>query len=1345
SVNFSANTVVTRQGSVIDLSGGSLSYQGGYVRSSALIDPNGNIVPIELATPGVAYLGIASNFVVNHSRWGVVDTYSSPFARVEAQYEPGYVQGGNAGSLTVGTNTPTWWSLANDNAETPGANPSATASFRIFDGQIKADTVVGPKQVGPNTGSTDPTQTWQQQPLGATLNLQNAGNVSIVADAGPQLGASFGPLSAVDPSLQYQVRLPEGWFNGSPSGAAPTPGVFKSAIISSGFDPDISQAAPAQVNRAYGGYLTIPVGIALDLGDGGSFAFTGTGADVSGTILAPGGKVSLSTLQKPSAETLQSGVDPNLTNTVHLSSTGVIDVAGRLTNVFLDGLQGPTRALNGGSVVLTGANVILDPGSLVDVSGGAEINAAGTKLTAGKGGAITINVSQAPVPTGLTSDQLPPANLGTLVLGGTLSGYALGQGGSLAIKTGYDVVIGDSLPSGDVGATYRLFTPDFFTQGGFSSYQIVGDRSLTVTAGTVVTPSTESLTVPSANGSQLATGTRLDDALAKGILPQDLRNPMSLTLSTLPSTSATAQQGPAQPDLFIAPGATIQLTDYPGSTLQLASHLNLTVDGTIQTPGGNISLTAQSQGMQGSVILGASARLLANGYESETPAANNQFLHSVQPGGNVSITSDDAVQVNPGAVIDVSGVHGVADLPTNNGNYAATAVDGSAGSISISATSGLVAGTLLLRPGGPSGLGGSLTISRSSGAALIVTQSVPASSSGQAGNSLTVVADTIDASGADDLTLQTIAPSAVQNPSENDAILFQGSVNLQTRNSITLLAPVLGTYLGANQTAPSSAVTLSSGYVDLQGQAVNGLPTAGAADLNGTLTVRANLIDVARTLVLGCISGDCRSGGFGAVNLVSTGDIRLSDRDEAGNASQSPGLLTPGALALTSAQVYVTSRQETGDDPLDRPAGDPGFLVQSAEKISIVGTSNATPPPVPQSFGERLTLEAPVIDQAGVLRAPQGQLFLVGTGANGSVTLEPGSLTSASLGGTTVAFGPVQTGGSFPGYVQPGEGPTKSVNLAAANVSVLKGAVIDVSGGGDLQGYIWTSGDGGTQDVLSTLNGFAVVPSIGTSPLPVAPVSALTDPRLKVGDTIWLQGVPGLPDGSYTLLPAHYALLPGGFLVVPQGGSYASAAPTSYRPDGAVVASGYEERSGNPGYSRFLVMSHDVIGEYSQFTTYSFDEFATELASQAGIVTRTPNDAGTVVLNAADTLVLQGAGRFGAGPNGLLGNLDVSAPLIAVLGAGVAAPTDSTGASYVTIDLQSLENFGAGSVLIGGTRAESTTTDVTVNAQKVFVSTGGSVWTGPEILLAATDTVTVADGSSIRASAPSSGSVSLDT
>jgi hypothetical protein len=1308
SVTLSADEVILRQGSVVDLSGGSLLYRDGWVRSSQLITETGARVRIEDAQPGTKYVGLDGDFVDTHARWGVTDTYVTALRRTAARWQQGYEEGGSAGRLTIGlpgnTVTPT--------VPSPDQNP--TGAFRVLEGDVVAHTIVGPRQRALPTGTTDPTKEWREQPSGGVLVVNRAGDVTI-ADVGPQLAAGFRPDDPLDPAGKYSAILPARWFDGH---------TFSSLTIQSGYTDDASTNTAGTTNFAPGGHLAIGAAVTVDLGNGGSFSFTGKRADIDGTIRAPGGSVRIDARDAPSPGSTE-------VPTVRLGATGLIDVAGRWANDRNDVEVLP--ALDGGSVTIRSSEIDLERGSLVDVSGGARLDPTGTKVTAGKGGSITLDVTQ---PTRPEVPRRAPYD-GKLVLDGIITGFGFGAGGALTLATPYDVYIGASVPASASPSTSLLVSPEFFTQGGFSAFTILGERGVTVTAGTTVAPVAETLVLPD-RAAEFPTGTRIIDWARREVLADGRRAPASLTLSTVPLRSiphSATDPMPGSASVSVETGATIVMD--PGSTVRLSSAATAFVDGTISAPGGVIEVSAADLGLghvTPSVRLGAHAQLLAPGWIRSTPDGA-LVRRSVEAGGSISLVSAGTVLVDRDAVLDVSGVPGVADLPSAAGGgaqgarYEAHDVDGAAGSISVAADGGgVVAGSLRLAPGGATGAGGTLTI-RDVVGPVVVRQSAPDAFGPVTASSLapadlprlTVVADAVNASGADSLVLTALRP---ENLSLTNPILFDGDVTLRTRRALELDATQIGTTDGARRTS----VELDSSYVLLKG----GRVTDGAVLLGGTptsdLTVKADLIDLANPVWLGCRTSGCTLGGFATARFVSTGDVRLSDRDSEGVGIA--GLFSTGALEFDAAQVYVASRLQATDlQQLERPDGDPGFLVQSAKSITITGNGGQTP--VPLSFGERVTLRAPVVVQGGVLRAPQGQIALEGSE---SVTLKPGSLTSASLEGQVVPFGSILAGGGFRGYDAAGLAPTKSVRLQGASVSVEKNAVIDVSGGGDLLGYTFIPGNGGSRDVLAS-GGFAVLPSLGAAPAPLGGVASLQDGRLRVGDVVWLQGVPGLAAGYYTLLPAHYALLPGGLYVQPLGGGFASAPGAATRADGAAIASGYRAVSGTPvrdaAWSRFAVMSNDVFGKYTTFSLSSFDDLARATAADAGATVRAPDDAGTAVLLASQNLVLEGTGKFGAGPDRLLGNLDVSAPRIAVVSAGVAPPD----ASYLELDPQSLQQFGAGSVLLGGTRsATSSGTAVHVSASDVVVELGaGATWTGPEILLAATSSIDVRSGSVLRA------------
>jgi filamentous hemagglutinin family protein len=1598
SITLKGAEIIAREGSTIDLSGGSVRYNSGYVKNTNLIDPYGRIVPIEFAQAGVKYAGVEGDFIVNHARWGVTERFENPFARSGmGSWQQGYVEGRSAGSLNV-------QAVSDLNLD---IYQNQIADYaRIFDGDVRAGVVTGQYQVDAPAGRsiTDVAQIWHERPALGTLawsgNTDNrrlsfesfGGNLTI-AKAGPQITGDFGSetelfdyaanaASQVDGIVAHNHVLPASWFNGQTFGSVT---LYSGDAVRASYTTDVQgNLVQREDTPPTGGVLTIGKGVTVDLGDYGTFNFVGRQANIDGTILAPGGSVSLEAVWTPkltrdtNASLYETPLD--LRPGVRLGSTGVIDVAGRWSNNWLESQNGETLTapvVDGGSVRIVAYKIALETGSLIDVSGGAHLATDGSTLALGNGGSILLDVSE-----GTNGGYGTNVAEGDLALGGSLRGYAPGKGGTLAIDTSQDLYIGDgwvpdedgviragdpvegsfvlvqdlkipagtplpldtpytytipgyavaepgevlksdlsfdeypipggvidhawvlpdtitdvqdnngdsiaqpgdTLPAGtyvafvngylaagtevpaflfpdgiqvpptvvddvhpigtvlDADFTYRAGTAipdgtifgvdvpkylaarirqigtDHFTQGGFANFSLSGARGVTIQPGTIIEPTVDTLTL-SGTVRDLATGANLlsiaqtsDSGVTmvnSADLPESLRQTTNLSLSTfILGTDTRVSSAVTRPiptptnhpgNLILREGAEIRLT--PKSQLTLDSLANLSIDGTIRAEGGTISLAEAGQTTQ--IRLGGSARLLAPGYV-ETLLTDGYEQRIVQAGGAIriglsaqgSVNYTNSVEIDPNAVLDVSGVHGVADVaPGDDGRrldvrtqspLVPVEVDGDAGSIVITAASGLVAGDLRLAPGGEKGRGGSLTIANPTNngtGGILIRQTYDAV--GEPASHLTLIADSVANSGLDNLTLQTSATGS--NP---HGILFDGDVSLAARRSITLTADHIQRV--ADSEGNSHSVDLAAPYVLFSGNDgvfYDSNPPAYADDLSGTLTVKAGLIDVSGWINFDCTAWNCPSpgyGGFGLLDLRSDGDIRLIGgltqiTPDADGLSRTGGISTGGAVRFEAAQVYVSmGRLETLDtgnasSVYERSDLDPGFLIRSGEKIAIVSNGNAAR--VPLTFGARLTLRAPVIEQTGVLRSPGGQLRLEATDRidgegntiAGRLVLASGSLTSTALDGITVPYGTVNPllAGLFNGYARADSAPTQSIELNAAGVDMQKGAVVDVSGGGDLVGWSFSSGIGGTRDLLSGTSGagyFAVLPSLGAAPAPNRPlgttaalaggISPFADSRLTVGDTVWLADVPGLAAGYYTLLPAGYAVLDGALLVRPVAGSGQFAAPVAAvkQDDGTRIVSGYRAVAGtsirDPLWSSFEVLDGATWRQYSAVTTYSFNETKAAQATEAGIVTRTLADAGTLTVKARDSLNLAGSGLFDAA-KGLFGNLEIAAPQIALANADSGAPE-----GYLFVDAGQLQAFGAGSVLLGGTRPRTTGVPVaaqnstplasgltiTTVASDVQVA-DGTTFSGGELLLLASNGVSV--GKDVRLTATGAGG-SLD-
>ncbi len=100
SITLSGGQVMTATGSSLNLDGGYVHYLGGMVNTTRLIDAYGRMVDIGRADPNVPIVGVAGQFTVDHSHWGVTDIWTSSLLS-QGYFEPDYIQGGNAGTLSV--------------------------------------------------------------------------------------------------------------------------------------------------------------------------------------------------------------------------------------------------------------------------------------------------------------------------------------------------------------------------------------------------------------------------------------------------------------------------------------------------------------------------------------------------------------------------------------------------------------------------------------------------------------------------------------------------------------------------------------------------------------------------------------------------------------------------------------------------------------------------------------------------------------------------------------------------------------------------------------------------------------------------------------------------------------------------------------------------------------------------------------------------------------------------------------------------------------------------------------------------------------------------------------------
>jgi filamentous hemagglutinin family protein len=1354
-VNLTAGTsVVMQPGSVVDVSGGWVNFDSGMIHTTRVLS-NGQLLDISQATPDRIYDGLyTGQFTHVSEAWDVTRTYNHPLALLGDHYETGYTQGADGGSISI------------------------TAPSAALDGSLRGKTVNGPLQRG-------------------TIPASSA--LSLIFQSQDPSNPVFPAYSPTPPSIVFQPTsnlLPAAAFSVDATGA-PAPlreDRLKSVVLS----PDLvnSDGFGRLMVQNVEGDITVPAGITLLAGPKGSITLAGANVTIAGSLIAPGGTLSLTAFNispfvaaglagSPDAVT----PPPNPGRGIFtLADTGFLNTAGLIVD-DRPGAEGQaTRplVLDGGTISIASYDTWLAEGASIDASGGVLASPAG-KITYGSGGSISIKGGVDPNPG--TVSVLG----GTVHLGSALSAYSGSKPGTLSLQAQL-IQIGGTTSNPNT----LLLQPGFFSQGGFASFNLAGFGAkqqdgylpgIAIAPGTIIAPEIKNyLAIPHLPG------------VGSLELVPFLRPPAGRTSAAFSFTSSkvTNINGllEVRGDFILGAGA--QIVTGPRGSVAISGGTSA-IFGSIFAPGGTISIAGASTIPSNdpvinpitTVYIGPQSVLSTAGTVVLTPDARGVRTGSVLPGGSITVSGQ--IVAAEGAVLDVSGASGLLDIhpaflglnanlapqvigapliPTtsgltsplyNFGLFVPTRVDSDGGSITLAgATQLFTDATLLGAAGGPTALGGKLSISSGRfflpghvfsplDATLAVQQSgntIPVPFQGSAiGKSVLdkngavvtgmgyFAADRFAAGGFDALTLR-------------GTVRFDGPVTINAARSLSIAD---GGVIYAD-----SKVKLSAPYVAL-GTAfappvlpenrqdfpyditvVPFSPTFGP----GKLIVRANLIDI----------GNLSLQNIGRANFIADGgDIR-------GDGS----LDVAGAIYMRAGQIYPPTGVSFTISASD-------YMLNGAPQSGSVTFDRSGTRLLPLSAGGTLNVYASVIDQGGVLRAPLGAINIgwdgTGTAPKGLVTgqavasteqltIGRGSVTSVSaidpLNGAelNVPYGIDVNGISWidpSGFdISAGGVPGKKVNLAAVSITNQPGSVIDMRGGGDLYSYRWVKGLLGTRDILASTGSFAIIPDYLANYMPYAAFNpkgtklggdpGYVNSSLSIGDQIYLSGNSTLQPGVYTLLPARYALLPGAYLITPKAGVPIGSVKML---DDSWLMSGYRYNSLNSGrdlsatnYSRFEIVSSSGVRDRAQY-----DDFLANATLSASAIAlgqpppRLPGDAGQLVLQATTALTLQGAVKAGASRGFRGGLVDISSPVDIL----IAGPGANAAPGQLVLNSADLSRFGAESLLIGGIRQTGASgTVVTVKTSNITVDNAGAPLRAPDIILVATKTLTLEAGAVVE-------------
>jgi filamentous hemagglutinin family protein len=1311
--------VVVGEGASLDVSGGSIAYSAATLKTSLLGD-QGRVVQFEKADAGQAY-----------------DTL---LPTTSERFVPAYVEGKDGGSLNV------------------------SGRRMVFDAEVRAGVVEGEYQRDGRTQRALPAQLSFGRELGGSQYLQG---IRLDADDTYTLPGGF----FADPFGASLDRLPS------------TLDLSLARLQDSGAGR-IALRANTVEQMNFG---------TLALGAGGKLDVLAQYIALDGAFSAPGGTISLAT-----ANAAGSITDPVLGDIV-LSERASLSTAGLWTN---DSALAPVASrstpapvqLGGGTIDIAAQRSLRAPvGASIDASAGAWLPADG-KVQLGKAGSISLRIG-----AGLPAES---RELAQLTLGATLNAVDFSSGGSLTLGVPQLRIADAPDPAAPdaFGLAPEFFSSGGFGSVAVSSFgdvTLASGAQLAPQLSNWVLGSEHRRQGSGAMRPEVATAQQLDEQLVdrKPVnVSLAATRPINAALG-LAGASVQVERGASivleeggvlklQATRSIGIGATGGEAGDATALVARGGEISLRTTGVRGAADPNLSSDDPAGFVADQAIwIGRDTTLDVSGSAELRRSATQAVLFqpgtsgvapapaqtgAVLGGGKLNLEAGRGyVVAEAGSMLNLDGFAAPVTLP---GQLGSTLVAKSAGTLTVTSAEGFVLdGEISARaPRGPNGAavadGGRLVLALGAGGVSSITAANPYPDGGEPLPRQVVVDDferVVDGAGAkfgDDLQAKLgngigRAPKRVLTDAGFDAVTlragdllkFEGDLNLTTRLAIELDAPAIESHGGAQVRLSAPAVTI--------GNLASRTPGAPAPDTSASpdlapgagtrLQVDADAIDVI---------GHVGLKGFSNVALNAdaqrNSEVRLVGL-VGGDGRNTGSLGFAGRLDIVAGQVSAASGSAFGLSGLESWEGEP--LVSTLTFSQPTGGSSSLAPL--SAFGS-LSATATDIVQAGVLRQPFGAISLT---ASRQLTLAAGSVTSVSADGAVIPFGTTNNLSEWQAFLL-GELAAlpieKRIRLTAPTLVSDPGATVSARGGGDVQASEFFPGVGGSTDYLATAGLYAVLPDYDFRFAP-RPEGGGVSPIGAAGSQIEItMSGSGLAPGRYTLLPASYVLLGGSlprgaFLVrlASDQGSTVLNAPIR-QDDGGVVVTGYLTQpgsiaTGTPG-QRFVVEGEPTARAKAEYRLSGISDFLASRAAQFGTaVPVLPRDAGSIQIEVgSDTTTVLSAALDLAAPNGArAGTLDIAAPKIALVDALVDTP-----AGYLGVSAANLEATGAGSVLLGGLRSDVTGADAASrvveidsgNTTHVRVATEGRPVTLNELILAASERVTIDDGSSVAATSGAS-------
>ncbi|MGF6346854.1 filamentous haemagglutinin family protein [Variovorax sp. W2I14] len=1348
-------SVITRAGSTLDVSGGSVRYTDGMNTATKLMGADGRVHTMDRAMSDADYTGIAGEFNNVHARWGVKNAWRTPL--IGADYkEAGYTEGRKAGGVQI-----------------------HAGDAMVLEGDILGGVVVGERQSqnpGGNKGGR--LELGENTPDGRPWS---PGTIVVSHDP-KRLAQDFDAKAKLGEDFYVQLK----------------PDEQKSRKLTFLSDDMLSDSGMGTiVLNTINGDFELASGAVLNLSPGASLAVAGTEGStndirINGQIRAPGGQIGLASAN----------------GKLEVGEQGRLDASGQWINTWRDGALRGAWAMDGGAITVNVGKISAHKDAVFDVSGGGRVDP-GKKglptLRVGDAGSISL--------TGVT----PDLDLGALNLRAHAAGSAgsLSIQTASAVQVG-GAPTGSPV---DETTAALLLPATLFGERGFGkvSVSVSGEgNGIVVPEGVTVSQLATSLDLTGFAWRDLPSGRNLADAAPAGVLrPEEraARDSASLMLGAENGPIRVARGATVRTDT----GASLSLNaggelgtltvagrlDAPAGRIALSSReVTLEAGGELLArgvplihldntgrrvgevrDGGTVSIQAGELRLEKDALIDVSGATGTIDGVADAGPSGTRVPRPAQPivldsnGGLIEITGKGLVESTMlGKAGGPGGVGGRIRLNMNapsgpNGSPLEQLqrtlqdpdcfglfVDGACSDWKQGLDYDWAPGlrSYGYEVDGPMILPSSLLAHLADVKELVVSDQL--GSPGVAGpldpaqfglspQALDLFRDALLSSDLLRDVLQkpgqqfalTVRPQAFKDGGFADLALVnasQGAIRLDNADlalgrSISLQGTIVGHAASSSSLrAPRIVLAAAPGASPAPASAAAQGPAAAV----GQLTLAGSLIDISASEDPNQFqAGAVRITGFGRT-VLEAGEIRMGGALPSQISEETRlqvNLDVDGHLLLKAGQVYPTTAM-TG-------------VIRAGDSITIERLGDAGGAPL--SAGGSLRLEAPVIAQNGVLRAPFGQIEL---DAGERLSLGAGSLTSVSGAGLAVPYGTLSNNEHWhdpskgSDVTNPSSGsltapPEKRITMKSPDVALAQGAVVDIAGGGDLHASEFVPGPGGSHDVLNMPGMYAILPGqAGAAPAGGA----------QAGQRVWLAGGPGLAAGWYTLLPARYALLPGAFAVQATGKTWDGApAPAIRAPDGSLVMQGKGGNTYGGNHdaqaTAWRVMSGGTLRRYTEYNEATANDFFSSeafkltqyrLTGQNVVTPRLPRDGGAVVFDAGRRLVLDGTLRSAPDAGGRGGLVDIAGKKIAIVGSGQdGASLQADG--YLVIDSASLSNFGASSLLVGGKRqGNALGLELDVTATDIVVRNNeGSELFGPEIILAASEQVAIEGGSRVSA------------